>query len=56
MLCLARKIGEQIVINDNITIKVLKLSGSRVVVGIEAPKEIRVIREELTDVDLTEST
>ena len=54
MLCLTRKAGERIIINDNIVIEVLKLKGNRVVIGIDAPKEIIIMREELTD-DSTES-
>lgn len=47
MLILTRKIGERIVINDNIFIEVLELKGHQVRVGIQAPKDISVHREEI---------
>lgn len=47
MLVLSRKEGEKLVIGDNITIVVSKISGNRVTLGIEAPKDVKVIRGEL---------
>ena len=47
MLVLTRKIGERIVIDDRITVTVLEVQGNRIRLGIEAPKEIPVMREEL---------
>jgi carbon storage regulator len=47
MLVLSRKEGERLVIGDNITIVVSKVSGNRVTIGIEAPSEVRVVRGEL---------
>ena len=47
MLVLTRKIEEQIHIGDNITISILKLKGNTVRIGIEAPRNIRVLRGEL---------
>lgn len=47
MLVLTRKNQEQIRIGDNITISILKVKGNSVRVGIEAPRDIRVIRGEL---------
>ena len=49
MLVLSRKVGERILIGDNITIVVVRCSGDKVRIGIEAPKEVKVIREELKD-------
>jgi len=51
MLVLSRKEGERIVIGDNITLVVSKVSGNRVTIGIEAPKDIKVVRGELSDSD-----
>lgn len=47
MLVLSRKEGERLVIGDNITVTINRISGNKVVVGIEAPREVRVIRGEL---------
>ncbi|MFS0827568.1 carbon storage regulator CsrA [Pseudomonas phoenicis] len=47
MLILTRKAGEVIVINDNIKVMVLGVSGSQVRIGIDAPKDIQVHREEI---------
>jgi carbon storage regulator len=47
MLVLARKIGQQIVIADNIHVTVLAVMGSKVRLGITAPPEIGVVRQEL---------
>jgi len=49
MLVLSRKINEQIVISDNITITVVEIRGDKVRLGIEAPKEISVHRREIYD-------
>ena len=52
MLVLSRKIGEKLVIGDNITVVVSRVAGNRVTLGIEAPSEVRIIRGELhLDVD-----
>jgi carbon storage regulator len=47
MLVLSRKIEEQIVIDDVITVKVVSLSGGRVKLGIEAPRDVSVRRAEI---------
>jgi len=47
MLVLSRKEGERISIGDNITLIVSKVSGNRVTIGIEAPKDVKVVRGEL---------
>jgi carbon storage regulator len=47
MLVLSRKIGERLVIGDNITVIVSRVAGNRVTLGIEAPSEVRIIRGEL---------
>lgn len=46
MLILTRKKGESIAIGDNIQIQVLNVKGGQVRIGIEAPREVRVNREE----------
>lgn len=47
MLILNRKIGEDIIINNNIIIKVLDVVEGKVKIGIEAPKEIKILRQEV---------
>lgn len=47
MLVLSRKIGEQIVINDNIRITVVEIKGNKIRIGIDAPSEVRVDRAEI---------
>jgi carbon storage regulator len=47
MLILSRKQDESITINDNIKIMVVEIRGDKVRLGIEAPKEISVHREEI---------
>ena len=47
MLVLTRKLGERIVIGEDITVTILEVQGNRIRLGIEAPKEIPIKREEL---------
>lgn len=47
MLVLSRTIGEKIVVGENITIVVLAVRGEKVRVGIDAPPEVEIVREEL---------
>lgn len=47
MLVLTRKMGESLIIGDNITVTMLELNGGQVRVGVDAPREISVHREEV---------
>lgn len=47
MLVLTRKRGQQIVIGDDITVTVLQSTNGRVRLGISAPPEVAILREEL---------
>ncbi len=47
MLVLSRKVGERILIGDEIAVTVVRVTGGGVRIGIEAPAEMAVIREEL---------
>jgi carbon storage regulator len=47
MLVLARKVGQSIVINDDIEITVIEVRGDQVRLGINAPKSVPVHRKEL---------
>ncbi len=49
MLVLTRKTGEGIVIGDDVTIKIIELKGGGVRIGIEAPKERKIYRQEIYD-------
>jgi len=50
MLVLSRKKNQSIVINDNITVVVVAISGNKVQLGVEAPREVPVHRHEVFDV------
>ena len=47
MLILTRKIGESILVGDNIRLVVLEIRGKQIRLGIEAPPDIVVLREEI---------
>ena len=47
MLILSRKVGEEIIIDNHTKVTVLGVSGSRIRLGIEAPKHVPVLRGEL---------
>ncbi len=49
MLILSRKQNESIVINNDITIVVVEIRGDKVRLGIDAPKEVPVHRQEVQD-------
>ena len=47
MLILTRKIGESLIIGDDVEITVLSVRGNQVKLGVNAPKEIAVHRQEI---------
>jgi len=49
MLVLSRKVGQKILVGNNISVTVVRLTGGGVRLGIEAPPEMPIIREELAD-------
>ncbi len=49
MLVLTRKAGEGLIIGDDITIKIVEIKGGGVRIGIDAPKESKIYRQEVYD-------
>ncbi|WP_254512145.1 carbon storage regulator CsrA [Anatilimnocola floriformis] len=49
MLVLSRKVGERLLIGDQIAITVVRIQGGGVRIGIEAPSHLAVVREELKE-------
>jgi len=47
MLILTRRVDERIFIGDNITLRVLDIEGNRVRLGLDAPKDVAILREEI---------
>lgn len=47
MLILTRRVGESLMIGDDVTITVLGVKGNQVRIGVNAPKEVAVHREEI---------
>ena len=47
MLVLSRKEGEQLMIGENIVLTINRISGNRVAIGIDAPRDVRIVRGEL---------
>ena len=49
MLVLKRKAGESIIVADNIEIKIIEVEEGRIKIGIDAPKEVSILRKEVLD-------
>ncbi|MED5443216.1 MAG: carbon storage regulator CsrA [Pseudomonadota bacterium] len=49
MLILTRKVGESVLIGDGIKVSILAVKGNQVRVGIDAPKDVSVHREEVRE-------
>ncbi len=47
MLILSRKIDQKIKIGNNITLTIIEIHGDQVKIGVEAPKEVKVFRQEV---------
>ena len=51
MLLISRKKGESVIIGGNIEVTVLEIYGDKIKIGIDAPKEIGIIRKELKELE-----
>jgi carbon storage regulator len=49
MLILTRRVGESLIIGDDVVVNVLSVKGNQVRIGIDAPKHVSVHREEIYD-------
>jgi carbon storage regulator len=49
MLILTRRVGEALMIGDDVTVTVLSVKGNQVRIGVNAPKDVSVHREEIFD-------
>lgn len=47
MLVLSRKPGEKLMIGDDVVLTINRIAGNRVAIGIEAPRDVRIVRGEL---------
>ncbi len=47
MLVLSRKVGEKILIGDNISVTIVRVAQGMVRIGVEAPQNLAVVREEI---------
>ncbi|EMO9518549.1 carbon storage regulator CsrA [Pseudomonas aeruginosa] len=47
MLILTRRVGETLMVSDDVTVTVLGVKGNQVRIGVNAPKEVAVHREEI---------
>jgi carbon storage regulator len=47
MLILTRKVGEKVMIGDNITVAIIAVKGNQIRIGINAPRDVLVHREEI---------
>ena len=56
MLLLSRKTDQQIKIGDDITLTIIEIRGDQVKIGVEAPKSIKVFRQEVFSAIKSENT
>jgi len=49
MLILSRRIDEKVIIGDDIKISIIEIRGDQVRIGIDAPKKVKVFRQEVYD-------
>lgn len=56
MLVLSRKLGEKVIIGDNIVLTIVKIDRNQIRLGIEAPSDVPVYREEIFPGNATHET
>ena len=49
MLVLSRKVGERVLVGDKVVVTIVRIGPNAVRLGIEAPKDTNIVREELCD-------
>ena len=49
MLILSRKVNEKVVIGEDISISIIEIRGDQVRIGVDAPKKVKVFRQEVFD-------
>jgi carbon storage regulator len=47
MLVLSRKVGDAVVINENIVVEIVKIQGNRITLGIRTPANVKILRGDL---------
>ena len=50
MLVISRKAGESLIISEDIKVTIVSVAGDKVAIGIEAPKDVKIVRQELLDI------
>lgn len=55
MLVLSRKVGQTIVVGNDIELVVTRVSGNRVTVGVQAPDDVKILRGELSQKESDEN-
>lgn len=50
MLVLQRKLGDGLIINDDIEISIIEIGKDKVKIGIKAPKDVKILRKEILDI------
>ncbi|MEZ6125122.1 MAG: carbon storage regulator [Planctomycetaceae bacterium] len=55
MLVLTRKSGEEIVIGENITVRIVQCGNGRASLAVDAPRDVSILRAELSDQQLADS-
>ncbi|MEM8735024.1 MAG: carbon storage regulator [Planctomycetota bacterium] len=49
MLVLSRKVGEKVLVGNDVTLEIVRVNGNRITVGIHAPIDVKILRGELAE-------